>query len=59
MKKYILFLIAVFAISSFTSASLYSQDDNMKKWMDYMTPGEMHKMLASHTGKWSAKTTFW
>lgn len=31
----------------------------MKAWMDYMTPGEMHKMLASMSGKWSAETTMW
>ncbi|PQJ10227.1 hypothetical protein CJD36_016185 [Flavipsychrobacter stenotrophus] len=31
----------------------------MKAWMDYATPGDMHKMLASMSGKWSAETTMW
>lgn len=31
----------------------------MKAWMDYMTPGEPHKMLASANGKWKSETTMW
>lgn len=59
MKRPIFILIALFVVSAFSSPSVYSQDDNMKKWMDYMTPGDMHKMLATHAGKWNVKTTFW
>jgi hypothetical protein len=31
----------------------------MKNWMDYMTPGDMHKMMASHDGKWNEEITMW
>lgn len=31
----------------------------MKKMMEYATPGEMHKMLASSDGKWTTETTMW
>lgn len=31
----------------------------MKKWMDYMTPGEMHAMLAKSDGVWDAEVTSW
>jgi hypothetical protein len=31
----------------------------MKAWMDYMTPGEPHKMLAAADGKWKTETTMW
>ncbi len=31
----------------------------MKLWMAYMTPGEMHKMMASMNGKWSDSITMW
>ena len=31
----------------------------MKKYQEYMTPGEMHKMLASWDGKWTTESTFW
>lgn len=31
----------------------------MKKWMDYMTPAEPHKMLAKMDGEWDELITFW
>jgi len=31
----------------------------MKKWQEYMTPGDMHKMLAASNGKWTAEITSW
>jgi len=30
-----------------------------KAWMNYATPGDMHKLLASDVGKWDAKMTFY
>lgn len=30
---------------------------SMKAWKDYMTPGDMHKILASLSGKWTAEVT--
>ncbi|KAB1231749.1 DUF1579 domain-containing protein [Chryseobacterium viscerum] len=31
----------------------------MKSWMEYATPGEMHKMLAKSDGTWTGETTMW
>jgi len=31
----------------------------MKAWMEYATPGEMHKMLAKSDGNWMGETTMW
>lgn len=31
----------------------------MKNWMDYSTPGDMHKMLASWDGTWEGETMTW
>lgn len=31
----------------------------MKAWMDFMTPGEPHKMLAAATGTWKTESTMW
>ncbi|HYG49401.1 MAG TPA: DUF1579 domain-containing protein [Flavobacteriales bacterium] len=31
----------------------------MKAWMDYATPGEMHKLMASWAGKFDADVTMW
>lgn len=31
----------------------------MKAWMDYMTPSEMHKLMASCDGEWISEITMW
>ena len=42
---------------------VYAQDQNMaeqqKAWMEYMTPGWAHEMMAEHAGEWTAVTKFW
>lgn len=58
MKKTLLTFIALFTVIVIASP-LKAQDDNMKKWMDYMTPGDMHKMLEKGVGNWTMKTTWW
>jgi hypothetical protein len=36
-----------------------SQDSAMKAWMSYMTPGDVHKMLAKDDGDWNQEITLW
>lgn len=55
MKKISLFLI----LSALIISSAYSQDESMKKWMDYMTPGDVHKQMEKCSGKWNVKTKMW
>jgi hypothetical protein len=31
----------------------------MKAWMEYMTPGDAHKVLAAGAGSWKTETTMW
>ena len=31
----------------------------MKNWTDYMTPGNVHKMMASWDGTWNGEVTMW
>jgi len=31
----------------------------MKNWQEYMTPGDMHKMLAKSDGNWNGDVTMW
>ncbi len=31
----------------------------MKKWMEYMTPGEQHKQMAGCSGKWTTEISSW
>jgi hypothetical protein len=35
------------------------EDKGQQQWMAYMTPGPMHKMLASANGMWHEDLTFW
>ena len=58
MKKTFLFFIALFIAAAFTGTTT-SQTDDMKKWMDYMTPGDMQKMLQRGVGTHKMKTTMW
>ena len=59
MKKLFLLLACCLMIFSMLS---FGQDDNdaqMQAWMAYMTPGEMHQMLADAVGEWDTKATYW
>lgn len=43
-------------------ASTYTQPDSatmQKNWMEYATPGEVQKMMASWNGTWSGEMTMW
>lgn len=33
--------------------------DEMKKWMEFMTPSEAHKMLAASDGEWKEEIQMW
>jgi hypothetical protein len=53
-----LFFISALLIAFAVNIS-YSQDESTQKWMDYMTPGDMQKMMAKGTGTWKGNATFW
>ena len=56
-----IFALLTFSLLIFT-ASLNAQDEmsaDQNAWMDYMTPGPMHEMMAESVGEWKTKTTFW
>ena len=64
MKK--ITLILAFAIG--TAGIANAQQDKpvssdeaamMKKWEEYMTPGEVHAMLAKSNGEWNQEVTMW
>ncbi len=60
MKKLFLLLaccLMIFSMHSFGQDS--SGNAAMQAWMDYMTPGEMHQMLAAAIGDWDTKSTYW
>lgn len=35
------------------------ENPEMAAWMAYMTPGDMHKMMASAVGDWTQEVTMW
>lgn len=56
MKKILLSLMILTS-----SIFVFAQDgqEAMKAWMEYMTPGDMHKMMAESVGEWTTKISFW
>lgn len=60
MKQVILTVYA-FLMVSFSSQlfAQSNQDSAMKAWMSYMTPGDVHKMLAKDDGEWNEEITLW
>lgn len=58
MKKNLLTLILLTAL--FAGNNCFAQDEKeMKAWQDFMTPGEMHKMMAADNGVWNTEMTMW
>ena len=55
MKKLLIlfFLLGIYLTNSF------AQNDEMKKWMDYMTPGKEHQNLSKMNGDWNYTSKFW
>lgn len=43
----------------FACTSLQAQTMDQNAWMAYMTPGDMHKVLAESTGEWTGEITMW
>jgi hypothetical protein len=57
MKKLCLVLLSIVAFACYPA--LAQTADEQKAWMDYMTPGEIHKMLARSAGDWKEDVTTW
>jgi len=61
MKILMNILPALICVLGLTPA--FSQSDSeaaaQKAWMDYMTPGSAHQMLAKSNGEWTEEMTMW
>ncbi|NWF90021.1 MAG: DUF1579 family protein, partial [Ignavibacteriaceae bacterium] len=53
----ILFMALILSFKTF--AQDVSQDEMMKAWQEYMTPGTEHGMLAELQGEWEGDITMW
>jgi hypothetical protein len=58
MKKFAITAVAALFLMNSFSVSAQTQDQ-MKAWTDYMTPGDVHKMIAKWDGKWKEDVTMW
>ena len=62
MKQITLLISAVFFIAFNCAAQQggpVDQDAMIKAWQNYMTPGDVHKMLAKSDGEWTGEVTMW
>jgi hypothetical protein len=60
MKRTALLLLCTMTL--FCTRSVFSQankDSMMKAWAAYMTPSDVHKMIASSDGVWNTSMTMW
>jgi hypothetical protein len=57
MKKITVTICALMLSACFLQVN--AQTDEEKRWMDYMTPAEVHKMMASWDGEWNEEVSFW
>ena len=58
MKQITLTICSIVLAAFFTVGKAQSPEE-MKKWMDYMTPSDVHKMMAQSDGEWSEEIQMW
>ncbi len=58
MKK-ITTLLLVAAATCYSLPVMAQSQDDMKAMMAYMTPGDVHQMMAKSAGTWTGAITFW
>ena len=51
--------VLIFTGNIYAQEEMPNQDEMMKKWMDYMTPGDMHEMMAKSAGEWTYVSKWW
>jgi len=60
LTKVTFILLLVVSASDFILAQETDmQNEQMQIWMEYMTPGPMHEMLAKSVGEWKTINKFW
>jgi len=60
MNKKIFITICMFmSVSVFVFAQETDQNEQMKIWMEYMTPGSFHQQMAKMAGEWTTESKMW
>ena len=57
--KNVTLTICCIALAGFFTIGRAQTQEEMKKWMEYMTPSDVHKMMAKSDGEWSEEITMW
>ena len=57
--KQITLTICCFALATFFTVGKAQTQEEMKKWMEYMTPSDVHKMMAKSDGQWNEDVQMW
>ena len=52
-------VLLIFSTSVLIAQEGGEQTQEMQVWMEYMTPGPMHEMLAKSVGDWKTVSKFW
>src|ERR1700739_4141049 len=56
MKK----TIGILLVTFLCNGTVFAQTDGgTNAWQTYMTPGDVHKMIAKYDGKWNEDVSFW
>ncbi|AFH49926.1 Hypothetical protein IALB_2223 [Ignavibacterium album JCM 16511] len=61
MKNFLFTLVFLTFLwgTSFAQNEEMNSDEQMKIWIDYMTPGSMHEMMAKQVGEWKMVSKMW
>ena len=59
MKHKLISALTCMFIFLFTITTTAQNEAEMKAWMEYMTPGDMHKLLATMEGEWTMEGRMW
>jgi hypothetical protein len=59
MKRLLLFSAAAIAFCLTVNTGVQAQTAEQKAWEQYMTPGEVHQMIAKSDGEWSFDMSMW
>ena len=59
IKTFLVISSAILLCTNVSFAQDQNQEEAQKIWMEYMTPGWAHELLASHVGEWKSVTTYW
>lgn len=59
LRRTVLFLFLAVSLSATTNAQQQNQQEMMQAWSAYMTPGDMHSLLAKMDGNWTTEMSMW